>query len=259
MKKLRLLSLVAVVVLLASSKVAGTDLIKASAIPERSSEATGQQITVPVVVDISQYPEKLGSYTAELSWDVHVLRYIGHSPGATDGFANPVVNTETTSQGKLTFAAANPRGADGKVNVLNVKFECIGSRDSKSSLNLEFFAMAAAYTFADLLPYVETVTGDLKAEELPDEFSISQNQPNPFNPETTIRYRSHKAVHVNLEIYNLLGHKIRTMVNEFQEAGNYEVVWDGRDDTGKNVSNGVYIYKIQAGGFSEIKKMLFVK
>jgi len=103
------------------------------------------------------------------------------------------------------------------------------------------------------------VTGDLKAGELPDEFSISQNQPNPFNPETTIRYRSQKAVHVNLEIYNLLGHKIRTLVNAFQEAGNYEVVWDGKDDTGKNVSNGVYIYKIQAGGFSEMKKMLFVK
>jgi len=259
MKKLKLMSLVAAWVLLASLKVAGADIIKASAIPERSTDATSGSITVPVVVDISQYPERLGSYTAELSWDTQVLQYIGHSSGATDGFTNPVVNAEKTSEGRLTFAAANPRGADGRINVLNVTFERIGLRDSKSPLKLEFFAMAAAHTFSDLLPYVETVTGDLKAEELPDSFSISQNQPNPFNPETTIRYRSHKAVHVNLEIYNLLGHKIRTMVNEFQEAGNYEVVWDGRDETGKNVSNGVYIYKIQAGGFSEIKKMLFVK
>jgi flagellar hook assembly protein FlgD len=60
-------------------------------------------------------------------------------------------------------------------------------------------------------------------------------------------------------IYNLLGQKVKTLVNEVQKAGYYRVVWDGKDDAGRPVATGVYIYRIQAGSFVEVRKMLMTK
>jgi hypothetical protein len=194
-----------------------------------------------------------------LSWDAEVLKYISHSSGTTEGFTNPVVNEANTSHGKLVFAAANPKGVKGKANILNVVFEVIGSEDATCSLDLKFSAMAAAYTFTDLLPDVETVTTDVKVKGFIKGFSISQNYPNPFNPDTKITYQLPKAEHVSLEIYNLLGQRIRTLVNENKEAGIYEIQWNGKDEAGRDMPAGMYSYKIKAGNFSEIKKMSFVK
>jgi flagellar hook assembly protein FlgD len=64
---------------------------------------------------------------------------------------------------------------------------------------------------------------------------------------------------VSLEIYNLLGQRIRTLVNEIKEAGIYEIQWNGKDEAGRDMPAGMYSYKIKAGNFSEIKKMSFVK
>ena len=94
---------------------------------------------------------------------------------------------------------------------------------------------------------------------LPDTFSIAQNYPNPFNPETTIPYALPQSVHVNLVIYNVLGQQIRTLVNEIKPAGYHRVVWDNKDDFGKSVSSGIYLYRIVAGDFVERKKMLLLK
>jgi len=62
-----------------------------------------------------------------------------------------------------------------------------------------------------------------------------------------------------LVIYNTLGEQIRTLVNEKQAAGNYWVVWDGKDDAGKNVASGVYFYRISSGTFQQIKKMTLIR
>ena len=95
--------------------------------------------------------------------------------------------------------------------------------------------------------------------DVPDTFSIAQNYPNPFNPETTIPYALPQSVHVRLVIYNVLGQEIRTLVNEIKPAGYYRVVWDNKDDFGKSVSSGIYLYRIVAGDFVETKKLLLLK
>jgi hypothetical protein len=235
--------------------------IKTSAIPSNIL-VLGQHINVPVVVDISKLPEKLGSYTAEISWNANALKYVSYGVGSAEGFSNPFVNTSRASQGKLVFAAANPHGAEGLVNILNIKFEVIGTAGQSCGLDLKFKAMASAYTFYNLLPYVETLTGvdqDLQIKELPKEFTVLQNYPNPFNPSTKITYKLPDGAQVNLWIYNLLGQKIRTLVNEFKAAGNYDINWDGKDDAGKEMPAGIYIYKLQAGSFTDMKKMELVK
>lgn len=93
----------------------------------------------------------------------------------------------------------------------------------------------------------------------PNEFSLFQNYPNPFNPSTTIKYDLPKDVLVNITIYNLLGQEVKTLVNGFEKSGFKNIIWDGTDNGGIKTSSGFYIYKIKAGSFSNIKKMILLK
>lgn len=93
----------------------------------------------------------------------------------------------------------------------------------------------------------------------PQNFELSQNHPNPFNPETEISYYLPVDAHVNLSIYNILGQKVKTLVDGFETAGWKNSRWDGRDEKGIEITSGVYFYKICAGGFVEIKKMIMLK
>lgn len=94
---------------------------------------------------------------------------------------------------------------------------------------------------------------------IPEQFCLDQNLPNPFNPETKIRYQLPHTAHVTLAIYNLLGQKIRSLIDEQQASGVYAVHWDGRDENGSSVASGVYLYAISAGEFRQVRKMLLVR
>ncbi len=94
---------------------------------------------------------------------------------------------------------------------------------------------------------------------IPETFSLHANYPNPFNPSTAITYDLPKRSLVTLGIYDILGKQIKTLVNQSQDAGNKIAVWDGTDDLGRQVSAGVYLYQIQAGEFTQTRKMLLLK
>lgn len=96
-------------------------------------------------------------------------------------------------------------------------------------------------------------------EQLPMAFSLSQNYPNPFNSQTIISYALPEVVHVRIDIYNLLGQKVKTLVNGAQEAGYRTVVWDGKSNQGSSVSSGIYFYKIVAGSVTESRKMILLE
>jgi hypothetical protein len=90
-------------------------------------------------------------------------------------------------------------------------------------------------------------------------YTLSQNYPNPFNPETQIAYNLAEAGRVRLTVYNLLGQRVRSLVNETQDAGSYEVRWDGRDEASRIQTSGVYLYRLEANGFSAVRRMIFLK
>lgn len=95
---------------------------------------------------------------------------------------------------------------------------------------------------------------------VPLAFALHQNYPNPFNPSTTLLYDLDVASHVNLEVFNVLGQKVSTLVDEFQQEGHHAVQWDGNDDSGAPVATGVYFYRINAGDNKvETKKMMLLK
>ncbi|MCK9279504.1 MAG: T9SS type A sorting domain-containing protein [Melioribacteraceae bacterium] len=97
------------------------------------------------------------------------------------------------------------------------------------------------------------------AAQLPEGYELFTNYPNPFNPTTNIKYALPTKDFVKLSIYNMLGQKVATLVNELQESGLYTATWNGRADNGMSVSSGIYIYKLDAGNFSVSKKMMLVK
>lgn len=96
-------------------------------------------------------------------------------------------------------------------------------------------------------------------ESRPNEYSLSQNYPNPFNPQTKIEYSLPKPGFVKLEIYDIVGQLVKTLVDEFQQAGSKSVVWDGRNNLGQRVPSGVYVYRIVAEGFNQSSKSLLLK
>lgn len=95
---------------------------------------------------------------------------------------------------------------------------------------------------------------------VPEKFEVLQNFPNPFNPETSIRYNLPEAVNVSVVIYDQLGRRVRTLVdNALQQAGYQNVLWDGRDAAGRPVATGIYLYKVTAGKQALVRKMVLAK
>ncbi|MFQ6092235.1 MAG: choice-of-anchor D domain-containing protein [bacterium] len=107
-----------------------------------------------------------------------------------------------------------------------------------------------------------TGVSDQVSVDLPSEYKLCQNYPNPFNPTTSIQYSvisDQSPPHVTLKIYNLLGQEVRTLVDEVKKAGYYSVIWDSRDDWGREVSSGIYFYYLKANSFADTKKMILIR
>ncbi|MGB2804631.1 MAG: FlgD immunoglobulin-like domain containing protein [Candidatus Zixiibacteriota bacterium] len=109
------------------------------------------------------------------------------------------------------------------------------------------------------IAYKGTGEESVQNENLPKQFSLAQNCPNPFNPETEISYTLSEAAQVKVSVYNMLGQKVRTLVNEYQAAGHKTISWDGTDEHGNKAASGIYFYRVKAGEFEDTKKMILMK
>lgn len=95
--------------------------------------------------------------------------------------------------------------------------------------------------------------------EIPNEYALKEAYPNPFNPETTIQFSVPENGFMTLKVYNIMGQEVRTLVDNFMVRGYHSVVWDGTDDSGASASGGVYLYRINANGYSKTMKMILLK
>ncbi len=119
----------------------------------------------------------------------------------------------------------------------------------------------------DLTPYESKIvilsnsplTEVKEKSQQPLSYKLIQNYPNPFNPTTTIMYEIPNTEKVTLEVYDLLGRRVTTLVNNIQKQGRYHVVWNGRNSFGQTVSSGVYFYRLKSGNFINVKKMIMLK
>ncbi len=104
-----------------------------------------------------------------------------------------------------------------------------------------------------------TQTSVPEDEEIPRTFALRQNVPNPFNPVTVIQYQLPSNAHVTIDVFNIAGKLVRTLVNEQQDAGIKAVTWDGTNGAGEKVASGIYMYRMQAGDHSSRKMMVLLK
>jgi hypothetical protein len=102
--------------------------------------------------------------------------------------------------------------------------------------------------------YITMLSSNEEEQARPEQFSMEQNYPNPFNPTTVIRYQLPEPASVKLEIFDLMGRKISTLLDRRQSAGAHSIEFDASD-----LSSGVYIYRLQTGGFVSTKKMMLIK
>ena len=109
------------------------------------------------------------------------------------------------------------------------------------------------FDFDEALLAIDEFTG------IPEIFALRQNYPNPFNPVTTIAYDVPEMASVRVDIYNILGQRVRTLINRSHEPGYYRIQWDGTNDYGQVLPSGMYIYSIQASGFTSVKKLVLMK
>ncbi len=126
-------------------------------------------------------------------------------------------------------------------------------------LGSEAAAEGVVFRVDDISLMESTVSVEEATDAMPAEYALGQNYPNPFNPTTTMEFVLPAAGAVEMAVYDLAGHKVRTLRNENMSSGVYTVTWNGRDDAGNEATTGLYFYRLTAGGTSLTKKMLLLK
>jgi hypothetical protein len=192
----------------------------------------------------------------EINYDPKQVKF--SAPLLTERSGDLIVQYKDNENGKLKAVLYSLSGRSiepGQGDILTLPWEAssnLGNEEVKIDLK--------NVVLADPKAVVIPVKGQ---SNVPAKFSLAQNYPNPFNPQTTIRYEISgnlaTPVQTTLKIYNLLGQLVRTLVDEPKSSGAYEVIWDGKDSQGEQVSSGVYFYRMTAGNFSESKKMILIK
>ena len=151
-------------------------------------------------------------------------------------------------------------------NAFEMHGMCLVVSDLTDSLRIigEELEITAAFQYTSrLLDFswakIPTDVEEESTDLLPEKYHLNQNYPNPFNPITNIEYNVPARSHVTIEVFNILGQKIKTLVDEKKSAGEYYTTWDGDDSYGQKVSTGIYLYRFLAGDFVETKKMILLK
>ena len=166
---------------------------------------------------------------------------------------------ELTADGGISILKSNDHKTRAISNITEVyrticSSPIIGAFGNGQGLNLRGYLMGQ---------YLDFFTGEFTSAENYDFPEITTalhgNFPNPFNPYTTINFYLHKDGLTNLEIYNIKGQKVKTLVNENLDKGQHSAFWNGKDNNNKQVSSGIYFYKLNTGNFSSTKKMILIE
>ena len=207
----------------------------------------GGLLSLPVVMDET---EGLLSGQMRLKFDPQQYRIagvVGTEATADYMFASNVVADELL----IAFAGAEGH-SKGTDSILEIRLEVLGNGVAATPLTFEKVDLNGGRIQA-------TSVESAAAFVQPQAYSLLQNWPNPFNPETSLRYSLPAASRVTLTVFDMLGQKVRILVDQQQAAGTYSVQWNGRDESGQSVASGLYLYRIEAGQFAQTRKMTLLR
>lgn len=180
----------------------------------------------------------------------HILQAENRRTDIFDG--NTVYTLESNYQWRAN-------GGDGWLRIMQFSPANNEIRIKTYSPVLDAFEVDANSQFT--LPYDMTTPTSLAEMPgaIPRDLILEQNYPNPFNPATVISFQLPVSIPVKLQIYNLMGQLVRTLVDEQKLAGSYQVVWDGLNEHGERLPSGIYLYRIEAGEFRAVRRLALVK
>lgn len=216
--------------------------------------------TVTVNVSLANVQALMG-YGFALNYDADKFEFVGATPASQDllkstGGETPLFSS-WNENGKVSVANAVIDGSaiSGGGEIVSLTFKVLREFEDQAR-----FEIAEGLVFdPQQLSNPAVVAGVLELQSTPTEFALLQNFPNPFNPETTISYNLAESGDVSLQIYNVVGQVVRTLVAERQSAGRYQVRWNGTDDRGVPVSSGIYFYQITTGKNQDVRKLMLLK
>ena len=173
------------------------------------------------------------------------IQSIGAATGGTEIYGFDTYYDTSTPQGSMKNMPVGIEylGSDFKIIALSFPLFYMNFDQAKS-----FIDYILTEKFNEVTPVRETVVS------IPEKYHIAQNYPNPFNPSTIIEYQLPEQSHIKLTVYDILGREVKTIVNEFKNPGNYKVEFNASD-----MATGIYFYRIVAGNFTAVKRMLLLK
>jgi len=206
------------------------------------------------------------SYQFVVEYDPLAWRVVQAQDGSSS--ASPFFMTKRVGDGRLLVAGMISGGDWGlgiadcglKSEVRSPKSEIVVVFERKKGKGKEgvFFALSDIQVM-DAAMQIWRLSDVQTEDALPETVALSANVPNPFNTSTTLRVALPRAGMLRLEVYDVLGQRIRTIADGKREAGFHTLVWDGRNETGNEVGSGVYLGRLEAGDFVAVRKMLLLK
>jgi hypothetical protein len=183
------------------------------------------------------------------NWDIYAQRY--------DSSGNPVGSNYMVNNSQYaSFVQLYPAVA------ANSSYIYFTWQDNRRGKGWDIYAKVVDWNWSG------TGVEEEQDVSLPNSFELSQNYPNPFNPTTTISFflscklqdaSCKTPIRTTLSIYNILGQKVITLVDEDKLPGEYKVIWDGKDDSGEEIASGIYFYQLKTKDFTQTKKMLLLR
>lgn len=206
--------------------------------------------------------QALMGYGFVLNYDAEKFEFVEAMPVAEDlllssGGETPLLRGWSPEAGQVHVMNAIVNGSEvsGGGDIVRLVFRVL--RDFEDNARFE---IAEGLVFDPSQLANPLAGGVLDIQTTPTEFALLQNFPNPFNPDTTIGYELAESADVTLQIYNVVGQVVRTLVAaEPQSVGRYQIRWDGMDDRGTPVSSGIYFYQLSAGKFQDVRKLMLLK
>jgi hypothetical protein len=192
---------------------------------------------------------------AAMSEALTKVTYIGTIAGIVRSNTNVPVRGATITCGDVV-ATTNDSGAYS-MQVEEGTYTLVASHPNYNTETVENVIVYANQTTTQ--NFIMTAVDNDDNAQIPVATSLNGNYPNPFNPETTISFSLKEPAMVSIQIFNVQGKLVNTLVNEDMTAGNYTVIWDGKDSGGRNVASGVYYYRMIAGKYSSTRKMIMLK
>ena len=210
-------------------------------------QSSGGELSVPVVVS-----EVDGVLAGNLALRFDPNQYRVGAVSTTEATADFHVASNVVDGRLLVAFAGAESSADGAAAILSIPIEPLPNARPGLPFTFEDVSLNGGDTSAQIVDDPATFV-------LPDSYTLWQNWPNPFNPETQIRYQLPQESFVELTVYDLVGQKVRTLVFDYQNPGSYTLTWDGRDGAGYEAAAGVYLYSLQVGDVIKTRKMALIR